>query len=223
MIGKRLGDLIRRAAREDHEIGLHAWDHYEWQAHADAMPPRTIRRNLALGVDTIRRLTGRPPVTSAAPAWKCSEPVLLEKEGLPFAFNSACRGDSTFFPRAGGRGLRQPQVPVTLPTYDEIIGRNGVTDANYNETLLSGMRRNSLNVLTIHAEVEGICRRDLFEEFLAKAAARKVQILPLGSMLACFPPGQTCSLARRTLPGREGELSVQAHQNPETEGGHRFP
>lgn len=215
IIGRRLGHLIQRAAAQGHEIGLHAWDHYDWQAHIQEMGPGAVRKTLKKGVEAIRELTGSDPVCSAAPAWKCTDTVLMEKEGFPFVYNSDCRGTDTFIPRVKGRNLSQPQVPVTLPTYDEVIGRNGITDANYNESLLSRLRPGCLNVLTIHAEVEGVQCKDQFEAFMELAAARKIEILPLGALLKAWPPKGSAAVAPGGIPGREGFCSVHTPLHPQ--------
>ncbi|MCL2345656.1 MAG: 4-deoxy-4-formamido-L-arabinose-phosphoundecaprenol deformylase, partial [Desulfobulbus sp.] len=97
--------------------------------------------------------------------------------------------------------------PVTLPTYDEMIGQDGVTDANYNARILDCMTPGRLNVYTIHAEVEGIALRERFDELLHLARERHIRFLPLGDLdLGELPP---CALARGELPGREGWLALQ--------------
>lgn len=52
---------------------------------------------------------------------------------FPFEYNSDCRGVSPFYPVVDGKRLGQLQIPVTLPTYDEALGRDGVTNENYND------------------------------------------------------------------------------------------
>lgn len=103
------------------------------------------------------------PACSAAPAWRVTDDGLLEKETYPFVYGSDCRGTSLFYPVVNGRTLRQPQIPVTLPTYDEAVGRNGLRHEDWNTYLLRRLNPASLNVLTIHAEVEGMACARLFE------------------------------------------------------------
>ena len=69
--------------------------------------------------------------------FKISYTFLIEKSRFPFSYNSDCRGKSIFYPMVNGQPLSQPQIPVTLPTYDEVIGENGISDYNYNEYILS--------------------------------------------------------------------------------------
>ncbi|MDR2839612.1 MAG: hypothetical protein LBV49_13755, partial [Azonexus sp.] len=93
-------------------------------------------------------------------------------------------------------------------TYDEVIGQNGVNDANYNDYLLDQVKPGQLNVYTIHAEVEGIVRRELFEQLLCKARARGIRFKPLGELLPP-PPLPRGALVAERLAGREGWLATQ--------------
>jgi undecaprenyl phosphate-alpha-L-ara4FN deformylase len=183
LIGARLGGVVRGAADAGHEIGLHAWDHHDGQARIDSMDGDAVRRDLDRGVRELTRILGRAPSCSAAPGWKARDVVLEEKSAFPFAYNSDCRGESIFRPVVAGVELRQPQIPVTLPTYDEMIGRGGVNDGNYNASLLSLVRPGKLNVLAIHAEVEGYARLDLFARFLEMTTSRGLSFVPLESLL----------------------------------------
>jgi len=209
IIGKHLGDCLRMAAGAGHEMGLHAWDHYTWQAHMEHMLPESIRASLERGVDFMTTIVGAPPTCSASPGWRCTEIALREKERFPFAFNSDCRGQTVFRPLVEGVRLNQPQVPVTLPTFDEVIGRNGIDTERYNDYLLAKIRPDGINVLTIHAEVEGIICRDLFERFVKKARALGHEFTPLGVLLpdaSVIPAGR---MATGTIPGRDGWVAVQ--------------
>ena len=166
VIGQKLGHIIRSVSNAGHEVGLHAWDHHWWQANVEKMEGDAIYRSLKRGVALLGGILGRKPACSAVPAWKCNDLVLLEKAKFPFNYNSDCRGEEIFYPLVRGKALPQPQIPVTLPTYDEVIGHNGISDTNYNEHLLSLIRPDKLNVLTIHAEVEGIVCLEMFDRFL---------------------------------------------------------
>ena len=106
--------------------------------------------------------------------------------------------------------LKQPQIPVTLPTYDEIIGKNGVEPSNYNEKILSCLKPDELNVLTIHAEVEGIICSTMFQEFIEKAKKRKVAMKPLGELLKNNPVKETSSIILKPISGRHGRAAIQS-------------
>jgi undecaprenyl phosphate-alpha-L-ara4FN deformylase len=210
VIGKKCADIIRAAGSEGHEIGLHAWDHYKWQAHILNMGQAQIFEDLARGCESLEAITGKRPTCSASPGWICNDGVLEIKERLSFSFNSDTRGSHVFLPVLGRNKVGLPQIPVTLPTYDEIIGRNGLSHATYNKFLLSLIKPGQLNVLTIHAEAEGLYCRDLFEAFLKQAVAQNISILPLGSLLAKFPPQDQCRVIQKEIRGRQGKVAFQS-------------
>jgi undecaprenyl phosphate-alpha-L-ara4FN deformylase len=208
LIGEKCAEEIRLTAKDGHEIGLHAWDHHAWQSQIDHMPTKAICKHLRRGLDQLTEICGAPPICSAVPGWKCTEAVLLEKEKFSFRFNSDCRGRTIFQPVVNGQTLQQTQIPVTLPTYDEIIGKNGITDSNYNEYLFSLIQPDQLNVLTIHAEVEGISRENLFRDFLESARKRKIKIVSLGEFLPA--PLSKGTLQQGEILGREGWVAQEA-------------
>jgi undecaprenyl phosphate-alpha-L-ara4FN deformylase len=205
----KLAPVIRDAAKEGHEIGLHAWDHYVWQTKIGRTDRRFIRAQLQRGYETLADILGKPIPCSAAPSWKCDEATLIEKEKFPFAYNSDCRGGGVFRPMVEGRAGIQPQAPATLPTYDEVIGRNGVTAATYNEYLLKQLNPCGLNVLTIHAEVEGRIGLDLFRDFIRRARAIGAKFSPLGRLAQSTEAIPVCRLEKGYVPGREGWVAVQ--------------
>ena len=206
-IGRASGDLMRQTLAAGHEVGLHAWDHHKWQ-NLDLEKPGAAARELELGFGRLTEILGRPPTSSAAPAWRISPVALAAKAAFPFTYNSDCRGTCCFKP--DGRGDRAPQVPVTLPTYDELVGRSGLSDANYNRRLLDLFRPKALNVLCIHAEVEGLARAELFEDFLALARDRGFRFTRLDEILAAQGNLPAGNLVQRTIPGREGLVACQA-------------
>jgi undecaprenyl phosphate-alpha-L-ara4FN deformylase len=209
VIGEKLSSVIRSTSDAGHEVGLHAWDHYTWQAHIDEMEDDRICETLGRGVEILTEILGCPPSCSASPGWKCNDKVLLAKSQFPFNYNSDCRGESIFWPIVGGREIPQPQIPVTLPTYDEVVGRNGVTHGTYNDYMLTLLDPQKLNVLTIHAEVEGIACLDTFEQFVKKALTKGASFVPLGVLLREYPETGSSAIVAKEIPGREGWICCQ--------------
>jgi undecaprenyl phosphate-alpha-L-ara4FN deformylase len=208
LIAKRLAGIIRNTDLAGHEVGLHAWDHYRWQTQAERMTPAEIRREIQQGMDAIHDILKRHVACSAAAGWKCNSTIMLEKNIFLLRYNSDCRGKIIFKPVIDGVECT-PQIPVTLPTYDELIGRNGLTDANYNEELLSLLEPGGLNVLTIHAEVEGIARNSLFTRFLQKCEERGVRFAPLGRLLPPLDQIPVGAFDSGPVAGREGNVCRQ--------------
>ncbi|MEI6970122.1 MAG: 4-deoxy-4-formamido-L-arabinose-phosphoundecaprenol deformylase, partial [bacterium] len=113
---------------------------------------------------------------------------------------------------------RTPQIPVTLPTYDEMVGRNGVNDTNYNDYVLQLLRHDALNVLTIHAEAEGRSCRDMFNTFIKAARARGATFAALGTLPAESPAIGTSAIVRGEVRGREGWVAVEAEADNRRSG-----
>ena len=207
-IGRHLGNIIKATETAGHEVGLHAWDHHKWQKYVERMSGSQSRREIEKGFTALQNTIGHTPKCSAAAGWKCTEQVLLEKESFGFRYNSDCRGTSIFRPVINQQPCA-PQIPVTLPTYDELIGQHGVNNENYNETILAMIKPNQLNVLTIHAEVEGIICAELFEDFLTQARQRNIEFVCLHELL---PPDKDIAAGRirlGNLPGRQGSMCLQ--------------
>jgi undecaprenyl phosphate-alpha-L-ara4FN deformylase len=209
LIGKKLGKTIAALKNDGHEIGLHAWDHHAWQTRIEKMDKTEVRKHLKKASDTLFEITGKKALTSAVPGWKSTDTSLEVKEQFGFFYNSDCRGNSVFFPVVSGKKLSVPQIPVTLPTYDEVIGRNGISRNSFNDRILSLLRPNRLNVLTIHAEAEGGCCARIFADFLDKALDMGITVNPLGKIIKRFPPNKCSRIIKSPFPGREGWLSVQ--------------
>ncbi|MDD1964559.1 4-deoxy-4-formamido-L-arabinose-phosphoundecaprenol deformylase [Pseudomonas putida] len=208
-IGRDLGPLMRRAQEAGHEVGLHAWDHHGWQANAGHWTPTQLTAQIARGVDCLNDILGTPVTCSAAAGWRADEQVVQAKQSFGFRYNSDCRGHSLFRPVLADGRPGTPQIPVDLPTFDEVVGPRVAPEA-FNDYLLDQFKPDHLNVYTVHAEVEGIVMAGQFRQLLSQASLKGVEFQPLGELL---PPSlQSISqghLVRGALAGREGWLGVQ--------------
>lgn len=208
-IARRCPEIIRQTAQAGHEVGLHAWDHHRWQARIGQMDQRAIMGDIKKGFDRLTRITGRTPAGFAAPAWRVTPEALAALEQFPFRYRSDCRGHCLFRPAMEGRRFRHVQVPTTLPTYDELIGVK-CTPETYNEYLLDMIRPDQLNVLTLHAEVEGIAGLAMFEDFLNRARRKDIAFKPLGELASRDREPAEYGIHPAAVPGRDGWLACQA-------------
>jgi undecaprenyl phosphate-alpha-L-ara4FN deformylase len=208
-IGRDLGHLMRQARDAGHEVGLHAWDHHGWQANAGRWSNAQLIEQVRQGVDTLSDILGEKVECSAAAGWRADERVIEAKQAFGFRYNSDCRGQRLFRPLLADGTPGTPQIPVDLPTFDEIVGPI-VAVRDFNSFILDHFRPQQLNVYTIHAEVEGILMAEDFRQLLAAARQRNIDFKPLGDLLPAFfntlPVGR---VLRGALDGREGWLGVQ--------------
>lgn len=206
-IGNKLGHVIKQTDKNGHDVGLHAWDHHKWQIKIDQMSSSQLSSEIRKGYTALEKILDKKVSCSAVAGWRCNDQTIVEKEKLPFRYNSDCRGESIFIPYNG----KTPQIPVTLPTYDELIGENGITDENYNDHIINLIKPTGLNVYTIHAEVEGIQYASAFEQLIKQAASKNIQFVPLGDLLPSseisIPTGSITNIA---FEGREGWISQQS-------------
>ncbi|PVZ40978.1 4-deoxy-4-formamido-L-arabinose-phosphoundecaprenol deformylase [Pseudomonas sp. CC120222-01a] len=208
-IGRDLGHLMRQARDAGHEVGLHAWDHHGWQANAGHWSLAQLTEQIRQGVDTLSDILGAPVDCSAVAGWRADERVIEAKQAFGFRYNSDCRGTGLFRPRLADGSPGAPQIPVDLPTFDEVVGPQ-VTAAQFNAFILGRFRPQALNVYTIHAEVEGILMAQDFRQLLADARQREITFEPLGELLpASLDSLPVASVQRGNLQGREGWLGVQ--------------
>ena len=100
-----------------------------------------------------------------------------------------------------------PQIPTTLPTMDEILGLSGIDDETLPSYWLNGMDK-EWNVLTVHAEMEGMSKLNVFDKFLTMAKERNTQLFTLSDYAKRSKPVHGC-IKTGTLTGRAGTLAVQ--------------
>lgn len=205
-IGHANADIIREAAKH-HEVGLHAWDHHAWQARSSNWDRQTMIDDIARGLRTLEEIIGQPVTCSAAAGWRADQKVIEAKEAFHLRYNSDCRGAMPFRPLLESGNPGTAQIPVTLPTWDEVIGRD-VKAEDFNGWLLNRILRDKgTPVYTIHAEVEGCAYQHNFVDLLKRAAQEGVTFCPLSELLSeTLPLGQ---VVRGNIAGREGWLGCQ--------------
>jgi undecaprenyl phosphate-alpha-L-ara4FN deformylase len=212
LIGRRCRDAIARCRAAGHEVGLHAWDHVTWQDRLDRLARRAVEEQIDRGIAAFVQVFGERPRAFAAPAWFATDDALeaLDARGFDYLSISRTVGNGAaepFYPRLRGRVLRTLELPTTLPTLDEDLGRDGITAESYVERLVERYREGADELLTVHAETEGLAYRPLFRRLLARHRELGIETLPLAA-LAGEARGRAGvrDVGLGTVPGRSGRV-----------------
>lgn len=203
-------ELLRALARDGHEIAVHGHDHARWQDQLPALDAASVVAEVARACAVYRQALGVDPRAFGAPGWRCTAASLAAVDDAGFAYRSDTRGTEPYRPAVRGRAFRVPELPTTLPTLDETYGVVGRDPTVLADDLLARLRPGALEVLTIHAELEGGSHRDVLDAFLARAIrrARFVRLCDEADALdlAALP---TCEVRDGTVPGRPLPVAIQ--------------
>ena len=105
-----------------------------------------------------------------------------------------------------------PQYPTTLPTLDELIGIDGLGPDNVHRHVLALTEQAAEDqVYTLHAELEGMKLRPVFERLIDGWQAQGHQLVALGSLHeeTGGAPLPLHRIGLGSVPGRSGRLAVQ--------------
>ncbi len=208
LVGAEAPAVLGRIAHDGHELGIHGWDHVRWQDRIGRLGADRIGDQLDRAAQAFQDIVGRAPSATAAPGWRTSAEALAVQERYRLDYASDTRGTEPFLPDVEGARLATLQVPTTMPTVDEMLGR--VRDVP--GTLLDSVRPGT-NVFTLHAEVEGGPLRDAFSTFLERARQTGVRFARLCDVVARVRederPVPVAPVVRTRVVGRSGWVSAQ--------------
>jgi peptidoglycan/xylan/chitin deacetylase (PgdA/CDA1 family) len=218
-IGRSAGAVMRSVHDAGFEVGLHTFDHVRWQDYVATATAAWTRVEFERGLEAFERVFGFLPQSHAAAGWQINDHGLeLECEyGLHYA--SDTRGGPPFFPLLAKGVSPCPQLPTTLPTFDELLGVDGIDES----TLAGAVFRLSAaaaesgaeddpQVFTLHAELEGMLLLEAFESLLVKWREAGAVITRMAKVheLALRRPLPARAVVMGEVAGRSGRLAVQA-------------
>jgi undecaprenyl phosphate-alpha-L-ara4FN deformylase len=182
------------------------------------MAPAEIEGELDRAFAAYRAALGEEPRAMAAPGWIVTAGSLRAQDRRGLRYASDVRGPGVFRPVLDGYRSTTPQVGTTLPTLDELLGLDGVTEARFNDVLLERMAAEpGPHVYTLHAETEGMRWADPFRALLREVARRfDVRWLRVGELFdeASRAGVPDAPLEPRAIPGRSGLVACRATPGP---------
>lgn len=212
-IARRCKKQMQAVAQAGFEVGMHTDDHVRWQDGVAQADYQWTKQALLAGIDHFTEVFGFPPQVHGAAGWQMNQHAYRLESQLGFAYASDTRGTHPFWPIWQGELIRCMQLPTTLPTLDELIGREGFRIDNVHEYLLqlTATPVETGHVYTLHAELEGMKLLPVFARLLQGWQAQGYQLVSLHTLQQSLNPETVPyhEVAIGEIPGRSGKLAMQ--------------
>jgi undecaprenyl phosphate-alpha-L-ara4FN deformylase len=211
-IAKKHRELLRLIVDSGHELGIHGLDHVYWHDHIKSMDKEQTEKTLEEAVRVYESLLGTKPRSFAAPGWMINPHALAFFQEHGFQYSTDTRGISPFFPRMGGNTFTIMQLPLTMPTLDEVVGLEG----NDPQTLVDffcGRLNPGLNVFAVHTEFEGNRWRPFLDAFIAQSVDRGYRyerLIDIATKLTSKGGVPVADCVYGPIRGRASEVTLQA-------------
>ncbi len=211
-IGRKAAAEMRAARDAGHECGIHTWDHVYWQDNVRNRDAAWTRGQMQRAHDRYREIFGTAPTTHGAAGWQMNDEAFRQIDDWNMAYASDGRGTSPYIPTVNGVACRHVQMPTTLPTLDELIGIDDVTEDNVHDAVLRLTEGSGDHVFTLHTEIEGGKLAPVFRRLLAGWRAQGHELVSMATLYRHLDPATLPQLAVKwgALEGRSGELIVQS-------------
>lgn len=212
-IGLRCASEMRAVRDAGFETGIHCWDHIAWQDGVRSANAAWTLNQMQRAHDRYREIFGLPPLLCGSAGWQTSIHAQRLNQRMGYGLASDCRGTHPFIPILNAEIVACPQLPTTLPTLDELIGLNGITENTVAAQVLTLTRAapESCHVFTLHAELEGGLFLPAFETLLAGWRDQGYELISLDALARTLDPASLPAheVLRGSVPGRAGLLAVQ--------------
>jgi peptidoglycan/xylan/chitin deacetylase (PgdA/CDA1 family) len=215
-IGRHCSAIMRSVRDAGHEVGIHSWDHVEWQDKVAGANRGWTESQMELARARFEEVFGAAAQTHGAAGWQMNAAAFEFIETAGFDYSSDTRGEGPFLPVADGRVINCPQLPTTLPTLDELLGRDGIHERTVVDSLmaLTVEPKSGAPVFTLHAELEGMKLEPVFARLLEGWRSQGYEAGPLRKIFEDLDAGQ---LPRHVvhegeIAGRSGKLAVQGQR-----------
>ncbi len=212
-IGRRNAEVMREVRDAGFEVGIHCFNHYRWQDYVQTMPLAGVRAEFEAARKEFFRIFGSEAKTAGAPGWQSNARSRAVYDEAELLYASDVRGGAPFFPRVDGQIFKTLEIPSTLPTFDELMGRPEYPDEKIVDHYLGLLSAEHVNVFTLHAEIEGMGRRKLFQDLLTRCREAGVEFVRMddyaNTLLKDRAAIPTRDQVQGAIDGRSGLVAVQ--------------
>ena len=209
-MGTSFSKLFRQWRDWGFEVGPHGFDHVLWHDQAAAWSEARAASELDKVLDVYRFIFGDDPKSFAAPGWQAGTGSWSAMEKLKLLYHSDTRGTHPYCVSP----FKTLEIPTTLPTWDEVLGSDGIDAQSLVDETWNLLKVDRLNVWTIHAELEGMSYFPPFDEFVERAVREGMKwvFLPDVARKLLENPHEIPydAVEQGVLPGRAGTVTCQS-------------
>jgi undecaprenyl phosphate-alpha-L-ara4FN deformylase len=215
-IGRRCADVMRSVRDAGFEVGIHTWDHVKWQDGVAGADARWTERQMRLARKRFEEIFREPARSHGAAGWQLNVHALRLTQRLGFDYCSDTRGTCPFIPVWRAEIVACPQLPTTLPTLDELIGKDRIKAHNVAAHVLRLTQEPPAagHVYTLHAELEGGKLAPAFEDMLVGWKSQGYELVSLRAVAEKLDlkrlPRHEVTIGE--FPGRSGTLALQGKE-----------
>lgn len=227
-IGKECVEEMRAVRRAGFECGIHTWDHVVWQDNVRVRDARWTQGQMQQAFDRFQQIFGTAPKTHGAAGWQMNQHAFAQLDSYGMKYSSDGRATlkdngmlenqaaGPYRLEINGETLPCVQMPTTLPTLDELLGReiNGdvINESNIADNILKLTAEPRDHVFTLHAELEGQKLAPIFNQLLTGWQEQGYQLISMADYYVNLQEQKlpVHPLTWQELPGRSGELVALA-------------
>ncbi|MCU7958711.1 MAG: hypothetical protein KZQ58_01675 [gamma proteobacterium symbiont of Bathyaustriella thionipta] len=218
------GLLAGRAAKErqalclavkeaGHELGVLGYDADEWAKSASQRDARWVEKQMRLATHVYQELTATMPLFFSAPDGQMNAETSVLEQQHGFVYASDTRGKTPFIPLSPAGESGCIQIPVSLPTIDEMLPQEAVTADNVHEHIYMESQYPSPygHVFAFDADRHGKTMLPFLEKMLVMWRGSQREIGPLQSIYDSLKRQSLpkCYIAWEVIAGRHTPLAVQ--------------
>lgn len=227
-IGKECVEEMRAVRRAGFECGIHTWDHVVWQDNVRGRDASWTQKQMQQAFDRFQHIFGTAPKTHGAAGWQMNQHAFAQLDSYGMKYSSDGRAmlkdngmleNQTAGPyrlQINGETLPCVQMPTTLPTLDELLGREiegiVINESNITDNILKLTAEPRDHVFTLHAELEGQKLAPIFNQLLTGWQEQGYQLISMADYYVNLQEQKlpVHPLKWQELPGRSGELVALA-------------
>ncbi len=206
-----LGAALRRLVQRGHEVALHGHDHRSWQNRIESWSQERTEHDLQASRAALRA-AGLEPRGSAAPAWRATPASIAAQVPLGLHWAGDLRAGAPLrLVDSSGAALGPPQIPVNLPTCDELLAWPSLAPVGRVPALAAALRpmlsaqRPPPLVYAAHPEVDALVDPAPLAHFVRAVRAAGGRFATLGEIAAELDEDlPRRALARARCRGRGG-------------------